>query len=130
MKTKSISAKSFYGEVVSSGNVWTIQIDKGVPTFDDKKGKSRFFVWSARDRVIRTIENENLFKGCRPLEIPWVLFSTKYLPDLAEQQLVFILNWSGHDSPAWEESAEEIAMNMEHHIELHQIELHQDTITE
>jgi len=125
MKTQSINAQSFYKEVVLSGNVWTIQVDKGVPTFDDEKGKSTFFVWSSRERVMRTIENENLFHGCKPLEIPWVLFSTKYLPDLAEQQLVFSLNWSGHKDPAWEESAEEIAMNMEYHIELHQ-----NTITE
>jgi len=130
MTTESINAKSFYREVVSSGSVWTIQIDKGVPTFDYLQGKSRFFVWSTRDRVMRSIKSENLFQGCKPLEIPWVLFSTKYLPDLAEQQLVFILNWSGHDNSAWEESAEEIAMNMEQHIELHQIELHQDTMTE
>ena len=33
----------------------------------------------------------------------------KWLPKLAEKQLVFILNWSGHDNPVWEESLEEIA---------------------
>jgi hypothetical protein len=131
MKTESFYAKAFYREVVSVGNVWTIQLGKGGgPTFDDKKGKSRFYVWSSRDRVMRMIENEYVFQGCRPVEVPWVLFSTKWLPGLAELGFVFILNWAGRDEPIWEESAEEIAMNMEHHIELHQIESHQNMIME
>ena len=120
MKTEASDEQSFYREVVLSGNVWTIQIDNRVPTFDDENGKSAFFVWSSRDRVMGTIENEYLFQGCGPLGIPWMLFSAKLLPDLAEQQMVFILNWFGQNNPVWEESAEEIATNMKHQIELHQ----------
>lgn len=120
MKTESSNAQSFYREVVLSGKVWTIQVDKRIPTFDDENGKSAFFVWSSHERVMGTIGTENLFQGCGPLEIPWVLFSAKLLPDLADQQMVFVVNWLGQNNPVWEESAEGIAINMEHHIELHQ----------
>ena len=120
MKTEASDTQSFYREVVLSGNVWTIQVGKGVRTFDDKKGKTRFYLWSSRDRVMRIIENEYSFQGNKPLEIPWVLFSTKWMPGLAELQFAFVLNWSSRDNPILEESAEEITMNMEHHIELHQ----------
>jgi len=61
-----------------------------------------------------------MFKSCTPLEIPWILFARKWLPDLAENDIAFSLNWSGNSNPVWEESAEEIAVNMERHIEKHQ----------
>ena len=65
------------------------------------------------------IEGEKLFKGCTPLEIPWILFAKQWLPGLTENNIAFSLNWSGNNNPVWEESAEEIAINMESHIKQH-----------
>lgn len=119
MTMKSINAESFYKEVVFSGHVWTIQTDDGVPTFEDKNGNATIFLWSSRERVVRIVEKDSLFKGFKPLEIPWTLFASKWLPDFASNKFVFSLNWTGNENAVWEESAEELAINMESHIKLY-----------
>jgi hypothetical protein len=119
METQSINAISFYKEVVTTGNIWTVLVDKSVPTFKDKDGQSIFYVWSSRYRVTRIMEREEMFESCTPLEIPWMLFEKKWIPDLAKNETAFSLNWSGNNNPIWEESAGEIATNMESHIQKH-----------
>jgi len=116
---KSINAESFYKEVVSTGQIWTVKTDDGIPTFDDKDGNTTIFLWSSRERVIRVVEKESLFKGSKPLEIPWTLFASKWLSDFASKKFVFSLNWIGNENAVWKESAEELAINMESHIKLH-----------
>ena len=35
------------------------------------------------------------FEGCAPMEIPWTLFKTKWVPDLIEKKMVVGVNWTG-----------------------------------
>ena len=116
---KSINAESFYKEVVTTGHIWTVKTAGGIPTFDDEDGNTTIFLWSSRERVKRILEKESLFKGFSPLEIPWTLFAINWLPDFADNEFVFSLNWIGNESDVWEESAEELAINMENHIKLY-----------
>ncbi len=97
MEATPIHLASFFKEVSASHNVWTIHKDMHVPSVPDADGIYAMPFWSSEDRAISFLKEVDGFEGFTPLEIPWVLFKTKWIPDLIEKKMVAGVNWTGKE---------------------------------
>jgi hypothetical protein len=95
MEPTPIHFVSFCKEVSLSHSVWTIHKDGRVLAVADAEGFTAMPLWSSRDRAVNFLNEVDGFEGFIPLEIPWVLFKTKWIPDLVEKKMVAGVNWTG-----------------------------------
>jgi len=95
MEATPIHFVSFCKEVSVSHSVWTIHKDGHVPSVADANGYYAMPFWSLRDRAVDFLKKVDDFEGFTPLEIPWDLFKTKWVPDLVEKKMVAGVNWTG-----------------------------------
>jgi hypothetical protein len=117
MSVLSIDAISFCREVAKSQSVWTIMEDGAGPrAVKGTDGELAMPLWSSRDRVIRFIKNVKHFQNCHPLEIPWPLVVSRWVPRLDKDKIQVGINWTGISPIGYEFTPEELVSNVEAHI--------------
>jgi hypothetical protein len=95
MEPTPIHFVSFYKEVSVNNSVWTIHKDGQVLAVADADGYNVLPFWSSRDRAVNFLNEVEEFEDFTPLEIPWALFKTKWVPDLVEKKMGAGVNWTG-----------------------------------
>ncbi|WP_416305941.1 DUF2750 domain-containing protein [Neptunicella sp. SCSIO 80796] len=88
-------AHAFCKEVARTGKIWCIKDSAGIPTPTGDGGIKTMPFWSSADKAQDIVDNAKAYAGFEVFEISWEMFSTKWLPGLANDELLVGVNWSG-----------------------------------
>lgn len=84
---------AFYREVAENKMLYTIIDDKGIPTPTNSEGELVMPFWSNQQNALNFIEQSSGFNGFKVFEVDWEIFSEKWIPGIAKDDLMVGLNW-------------------------------------
>ena len=89
---------NFYREVAASGQLFTILDDQGIPTPKGAEDEQVMPFWSSESKATDFILQNEGYRGFKALSVEWDLFTEKWVPGIAKDDLLVGLNWQQADS--------------------------------
>ena len=108
-------AAAFYREVASSGHLWTVEDDQGVPAPKKSDGTRSMPFWSSKSRAEKIIKTVPAYAIFRPLEFTWEEFKNDWAPDLKNRGTLAGVNWSGKGAVGYDLDPDDVISNVEYH---------------
>lgn len=88
-------ADAFFGEILASGEVWTIQDAEGIPSPMNDHGIRAMPFWSLRDRVEDAVSNTSAYAEFNIVAVPLQEWRSAWLAGLRDDGMLVGVNWSG-----------------------------------
>jgi hypothetical protein len=105
-------AAAFFREVAESATVWFVRDDRGSPVPETGNGKRAFPYWSSDARARRAADIWGA--GLRPVSMPLDAWRDTALPDLAADDCLVGINWTGPRLVGWEFTVAETLNRLDH----------------
>jgi hypothetical protein len=105
-------ADAFYEEHLTSGLVYTVRDDGGIPAPMNGSGVRVMPFWSKRSRAEQVIANVAAFAGMSVVELSGDEWNDNWLPGLENDGLLVGLNWSGKHATGYDLSVADLTNNL------------------
>jgi hypothetical protein len=105
-------AAAFFVEVARNRLVWCVRDDRGSPAPKTSSGKRAVPYWSSRARAKRAAEI--WAGGLRPVSITLDAWRADELPELAAEDYLVGINWTGPRLVGWEFTVPEVLNRLSH----------------
>lgn len=108
MSQASSQYAAFWRDVRRQRRVWTIKDDGGFAAPKTRTGQRAMPLWSTLSRVQRIIKTAPAYSGFGPHEMSREEFRDDWLPELAADDMLIGVNWSGPRAAGYEISPADI----------------------
>ena len=105
-------AAAFFREVARHRAVWYVRDDKGIPAPRTSSGKRAFPYWSSQARAQRAAEIWG--GGLRPVSVALETWRSQELPNLADEDYLIGINWTGPRLVGWDFTVPEVLNRLAH----------------
>ena len=112
MSQSGSQAAAFFREIARHRLVWFVRDDQGSPTPKNDSGQRVLPYWSSQARARRAAAIWG--HGLRAESLPLDVWRTAALPDLADDDLLVGINWTGPRLVGWEFTVAEVLNRIDH----------------
>jgi hypothetical protein len=105
-------AAAFFREIARHRLAWFVRDDQGSPAPKTESGKRVFPFWSSQARARRAASIWG--GGLRAESVPLDAWRSAVLPDLADDDYLIGINWTGPRLVGWEFTVAEVLNRLDH----------------
>ncbi|OAH51068.1 DUF2750 domain-containing protein [Microbacterium oleivorans] len=102
MTVSAAHMSSFFSEVLTHQEVFTISDEGGVPAPKNADGRRAMPFWSLETRAQRIIEGVSTYRAFTPIRLTLEEFRARWLPGLTGDGLLVGINWSGETATGYD----------------------------
>lgn len=105
-------AAAFFREVAGHRTVWYVTDDEGSPALKTFSGRRAFPYWSSQARAQRAAKTWG--GGLRAIFVPLETWRSEELPELAAEDYLIGINWTGPRLVGWDFTVPEVLNRLAH----------------